>query len=159
VIVDRVAGDWACAWFAGGRVPTMGYLRVAELEFAAAPAATKGSDWVGGWEQVPAGSGEPVATLLISLHHDGLRIDGEAQWFGNVVDGERVVHVGSIEVEGLEANTDHTGFQPPDEYECGASFRLVGDYLIADDNGRCGGMNVTFDGIYQRIPSKGGGGP
>ena len=159
VIVDRVAHGWACAWYAGKRAPTMGYLKSADLEFDAAPPKTTGSDWVGGWEQVPAGSGEPVATLLVSLHHDGLRITGEALWYGDIVDGDRVVHTGSIEIEGLEANTDHTGFEPPDDYECAASFRLVGDYLVADDNGHCGGMNVTFDGIYRRLPPGTGGNP
>lgn len=154
VIVDRVAHGWACAWFAGARTPTMGYLHAADLDFAATAAKVTGSDWVGGWEQVPAGSDDPVATLLFSLHHDGLRVTGEALWYGDVVDGDRVVHTGSIEVEGLEADTDHTSFQPPDEYECGASFRLLGDYLVADDNGHCGGMNVTFDGIYQRSASR-----
>jgi hypothetical protein len=159
VIIDRVAHGWACAWFGDGRTPTMGYLRAADLEMLGGRHATSGSDWVGGWEQIPAGDGEPVATLLFSLHHDGLRVAGEAQWFGNTVDGERVVHTGNIEVDGLEADTDHTSFQPPDEFECGASFRLHGDFLVADDNGHCGGMNVTFDGIYRRLAPDTGGSP
>ena len=33
---------------------------------------------------------------------------------------------------------------------CKMTLRLVGEYLIADDNGECGGMNVTFDGVYRR---------
>jgi hypothetical protein len=37
-----------------------------------------------------------------------------------------------------------------EEDMCGITLRLVGDFLVADDNGDCGGVNVTFDGVYRR---------
>jgi hypothetical protein len=33
---------------------------------------------------------------------------------------------------------------------CKITLRLVGDFLVADDNGDCGGVNVTFDGVYRK---------
>jgi hypothetical protein len=33
---------------------------------------------------------------------------------------------------------------------CKLTLRLVGDFLVADDNGECGGVNVTFDGVYRK---------
>jgi len=33
---------------------------------------------------------------------------------------------------------------------CRATLRLVGPYLLVDDNNDCGGANVTFDGVYRK---------
>jgi hypothetical protein len=33
--------------------------------------------------------------------------------------------------------------------ECRVAMRLIGPYLIANDAMKCGGMNVTFSGIYR----------
>ena len=35
-------------------------------------------------------------------------------------------------------------------YECAATFVLVGAFMIVHDNDQCGGMNVRFDGVYQK---------
>jgi hypothetical protein len=37
---------------------------------------------------------------------------------------------------------------------CRATLRLVGDYLVVSDNSDCGGMNVRFDGVYRRRPTR-----
>lgn len=36
------------------------------------------------------------------------------------------------------------------EADCNVSFRLIVGYLVASDNKKCGGFNVTFDGAYVR---------
>jgi hypothetical protein len=36
-----------------------------------------------------------------------------------------------------------------DSDSCKVSVRLVGDYLVAADNGACGGMGVSFAGMYR----------
>ena len=33
---------------------------------------------------------------------------------------------------------------------CTVTLRLLGPYLVASDNGGCGGMNVHFTGVYRR---------
>ncbi|GGS27620.1 hypothetical protein [Deinococcus knuensis] len=35
--------------------------------------------------------------------------------------------------------------------ECSVNLRPVGPWMLAADNGRCGGLNVRFDGLYQRV--------
>lgn len=55
-------------------------------------------------------------------------------------------------------NTDWTHYFPPDtdnaDGRCRASFRLLGPYLVAyTPMYICGGMNVTFTGVYRRIAS------
>jgi hypothetical protein len=34
--------------------------------------------------------------------------------------------------------------------DCRARLRLFGPYLAIEDNTGCGGMNVTFTGVYTR---------
>ncbi|MFT2721820.1 hypothetical protein ACMT4L_17655 [Deinococcus sp. A31D244] len=34
---------------------------------------------------------------------------------------------------------------------CSVRLRPVGPWLLATDNGQCGGLNVRFDGLYQRV--------
>jgi hypothetical protein len=37
---------------------------------------------------------------------------------------------------------------------CAVTVRRRGPYLVVDDNGNCGGLNVTFRGIYVRLRGK-----
>jgi hypothetical protein len=47
----------------------------------------------------------------------------------------------------------YDGAKPPEEMnstECLVRLWLIGDYLMAEDNRNCGGMNVSFIGVYRR---------
>jgi hypothetical protein len=41
--------------------------------------------------------------------------------------------------------------EPPDS--CAAKLELYGRYLVVEDNNGCGGLNVSFTGIYVRVKS------
>ena len=93
--------------------------------------------------------GEPdphAATLTIAAGSgDRIRITGEATWVGNAETDN--VHVGEVDgsapLEGNHARYDVDG--------CSFAIEFVPDALIvSDDNGACGGMNVTFEGDYER---------
>jgi hypothetical protein len=46
------------------------------------------------------------------------------------------------------------GFPPPDDAApdgCAAQLQLYGRYLMVRDNNKCGGMNVSFTGLYVRV--------
>ena len=45
---------------------------------------------------------------------------------------------------------DRARYDEDSEHSCKVEFSLVGDTLIASDNGLCGGANVRFDGVYRR---------
>jgi hypothetical protein len=80
-----------------------------------------------------------------------------AQWGGFTEDlggeGETGFRLPSISLQkGL--NTDWTHYFPERNADgkCRASFRLLGPYLIAyTPLFLCGGMNVTFTGVYRRV--------
>ena len=51
---------------------------------------------------------------------------------------------------------DRSEFPPADDAAsdvCAAKFELYGRYLLVEDNGRCGGVNVSFSGLYVRTNS------
>ncbi len=37
-----------------------------------------------------------------------------------------------------------------DELDCKVAFVLLDKYLVATDNNQCGGVNVSFSGVYSR---------
>jgi hypothetical protein len=37
-----------------------------------------------------------------------------------------------------------------EEVDCRVRMRRLGSFLLVEDNRRCGGINVSFSGIYQR---------
>jgi len=74
------------------------------------------------------------------------------------------VHVGELEGKGrpqgqmlaIGFDPDRSTFPPasgapPDT--CAAKLELYGRYLVVEDNGGCGGLNVSFTGTYARVKS------
>ena len=92
------------------------------------------------------------AELDILLLGDGqLRIQGEALWVNPAKTGS--VHTGDVDgtakFEGDKAYYIESS-DDPDSCRFTISFtnRTI---TVTDDNMKCGGMNVTFAGIYQRV--------
>jgi hypothetical protein len=92
---------------------------------------------------------------------------GSATWGSG--DPQRIkrgaVHTGELEgafrprsrVLAISYDPDRSGFPPAEDAAsevCAAKLELVGRYLVVEDNGRCGGVNVSFNGLYVRADSK-----
>lgn len=140
VLVSRLWIDYACAYYPGENGGTAGYLPLEQLEII--PTATPASDidWIDAWTG-------PDSDLIIYMSRAGLRVGGTAFWYGlPTSDGYPVVHDGELDgpltVFGNRARYDD-GF-------CEVDFTLLDDYLITDDNGSCGGVNVRFVKVYTR---------
>jgi hypothetical protein len=164
VIVSTTAGDYACATFTGSTltaVSTSGFLPRAQL--AASPQETPvnaPAAWAGEWRS----GGEQ--TITIQPKGDGrIAIKGDATWGGS--DPERVkrgaVNAGEIEAEVSIADgaasfamdddgkTNPFDLKLPDGSDvCRVKLWRLGPYLVAQDNVRCGGMNVSFTGVYRK---------
>lgn len=104
--------------------------------FVGSPEAS--SAWVGTW------SG-PDGELVIRATDGGLAVKGQALWHGAggvVHDG---VVDGPLQREGATARYTSEG--------CELTLVRTGpDTLEADDNLRCGGLNVSFSGAWHRQP-------
>jgi hypothetical protein len=153
VILSARADAFVCATYlnARGGVRT-GWLPANAVAYdEAKPLAL--SDWLGKWSMVEA-------EITMKAGKTGaLLIEGNATW--GAQDPARVkrggVNVGMIagEVtpagERLSFAMGDSATLPVDkggEFDCKVWMRRLGPWLIVDDNGNCGGHNVTFRGIY-----------
>jgi hypothetical protein len=155
VLLTATKGAYACANYTGTRGTfTVGWLPVAGLTGVATGSATL-SDWVGHWKSI-----EQSITIFRGAEGT-LGVTGEATY--GSLDPQRVarggVNLGNVEgtakpVKGVVAFTaSENGTLPYDkgqETDCRLRMRVVGPYLLAEDNHNCGGHNVSFSGMYVR---------
>lgn len=157
VLVNGTLRDFACATYRGAKGATRsGWIARAALK--AEPAAEPGlSDWAATWV-----SG-PEQTITIVPKGDSLVLVGEATY--GLQDPDRVrrggVHLGQFQAtarptgpnlaftEGEDGGRTRP-YGLPDDLSCQVRLRLVPPFLQAQSNTACGGMNVTFTGLYQR---------
>lgn len=143
VLVSRKFGSWVCSWYQpkkGGE--TVGWLQTDKLVMLPSTAASPALEsWVGRWKY-----GKNSFDIQRDVKTGVLKVNGYAVWEG-LNDN---AHVGGIE----------TAAQPQGnqldlvEEECRVSLKLIGDYIVANDNNGCGGVNVRLNGVYTRASAK-----
>jgi hypothetical protein len=144
VIVSRVRNGFACAFYPSKGGGTAGWLATRQINLTPIDARTRPERWIGTWSS----EGNPRLTFTERLGK--LTVTGKAWWPGPPGTHDYpAVHEG--EIDGPVEITGHTGHYGEDENLCEARFTLLGDYLLAGDNGNCGGANVTFSGVYRRV--------
>lgn len=144
VLTSKVHGAYTCAFYPGRGGGTAGWVETARLRPLPVERAPRAEAWVGQW------STEGDNGVTIHRRGEAFEIDGEAYWpSANPPIEERPggPNIGSIggmlRVEGNRAEYD-------EGEGCQVSFTLIGELLIAGDNHQCGGMNVSFSGVYKR---------
>jgi hypothetical protein len=143
VLTSRTFGDWVCAWYQPARgSETVGWLPADRLNVSETTASPTPASWLGAW-----GFYDNSLRLSRGRGAGALRVEGDATWVG-VNPGN--VHVGEVSGEAAPAGNVLTVGDGDGEYDCRLTLRLVGPYLLASDNKQCGGVNVTFDGVYRR---------
>jgi hypothetical protein len=157
VLVGDPVDGFRCATFrsSNGR-DTSGFLPSAALidQSTASPVL---ADWGGRWVR------DDEASIIIKVDGAALTVNGQATWGAH--DPERVkrggINTGDIHTVAtprgnlIAIGSGYDGTNPPDVSnvnDCLARLRLFGTYLAVEDNSGCGGMNVTFTGIYSRQP-------
>lgn len=157
IVVTSVMDGYVCAGFTNeGRenVTTAGWLPVEEVEPVTLPAAAP-EDFVGTW-----GSGEEQ-DITVTIEDGLLKVSGEAT-FGAAFP-ERVktgrVNVGAIYANVLPEGNVAAWTDPGDgttepwqpggaDYTCTTRLWALPPFLVASDNGYCGGQGVSFTGVY-----------
>ncbi|HJQ34279.1 MAG TPA: hypothetical protein VJ866_19020 [Pyrinomonadaceae bacterium] len=141
LIVSRRFGDWVCAWYQPARgSETVGWLPASRLELTTADANPPLASWLGTWEFY-----DDSLRITRGRKAGTLGVGGDATWVG-VNPGN--VHVGEVSGEAAPSGNLLSLGEDPDD--CRVKLRLVGPFLIVNDNKQCGGANVTFDGVYRR---------
>lgn len=151
VLVARPYGHWICAFHVDGEQTSAGWIaraNVMMVPFSATPAL---HSWVGRWIWPPT-----ITLTIRKIHADALSVDAGAKWYGSIVrSGERDVHFGGV----TGAASPHgnllvvSGGSGPGR--CIVHFRLIARYLVANDNGQCGGVNVHVEGVLLRASEVG----
>jgi uncharacterized protein YecT (DUF1311 family) len=161
---NRVPIDRAERWFAGAKLggwvcvtngKVSGWTPSEQLDEAPLP-RTGPDEWTGKWVH-EYGSAE----VRIGAGREGktLEVTGTAEWRASA---DAVPHLGEIDDKGaIVANRldlgdprclDFAYEQTHDEcIDCVARLMLINGRLFVKDNHHCGGMNVNFDGIYDRV--------
>jgi hypothetical protein len=147
VLISRKYGAWVCGWYQprkGGE--TVGWLPANKLVMAEPPPAPPAlNNWIGLWK---------YERKTLDIRRDGksglLKVKGYAIWEGVGAN----VHVGGVEAVAQPRGNELVLV----EEECRVTLKLIGDYVVANDNSGCGGVNVRFDGVFLKAtPPKPGG--
>jgi uncharacterized protein YecT (DUF1311 family) len=87
--------------------------------------------------------------IVIELNDDRVRIFGTAVWVGNAATG--AVNVGEVNAIG-RVKSKQIAFTDTENEECKFMISVVDTSLkVGDDDGKCGGHNVTFTGEYRKL--------
>jgi hypothetical protein len=120
------------------------------------PDTERAQDWLGAWQ------GNPEQFIMIEQAEDILDISGNASW--GMSDPQRVesggVNVGEFSASArpkkgriaftLDYAEGQTLPYDAESDSCSVKLWLAGEFVVASDNDRCGGMNVSFTGYYTR---------
>lgn len=136
VLVGKVSNGFACVWQSHDAV---GWVPVARVDLSVPFDRTPPiSAWAGDWKFFDN-------HVEIAVAPDGrrLHVNGHAFWHGM-----STTHEGTVEGEAAPAG-NHAVFQVAGT-KCELRLALVNRQLAVTDNRVCGGMNVTFSGIYEQ---------
>lgn len=155
VLLVVADGPYVCAAYrALTGVETAGWLPRAALQIVPLkPAAIQ--QWAGTWRR------DADAELVLKPLGALVKVSGDASSNDNAPGGPNVGELdgkGTPQGQALFIGYDpgRSGLPPAqDTARCAARLRLYGRYLIVEDSGGCGGMNVTFKGVYIQVPSHG----
>jgi hypothetical protein len=157
VLVNETEEAYVCSSFkAQSGIATTGLLPRAALRIVP-PTQASSQKWDGQWRR------DAEAEIVITSHQDEVEVSGTATWGGG--DPQRVkrgaVNTGDLNGSGrprgqvlaIGYDPDRSGFPPAEDVApdiCSAQLQLYGRYLIVEDNQSCGGLNVSFTGLYVR---------
>lgn len=139
LVVSRRLGDWVCSWYQPARGhETVGWLPARLLALSPADPNPPRSAWLGAWSFY-----SNTLQLARGAKPGALRVEGEAFWHGANPEN---IHTGDVAGEAAPSGN----VLKLEAEDCRVTLRLVGAYLVVDDNNECGGANVSFDGVYRR---------
>lgn len=142
VIVAREYGDYSCVWYEPAKgSETVGWIRTDRLEKRKLKEPQR-ADWLGEWED-----GVSSITIRPGTGGNGFHVKGDSYWQGAV---EGSIHIGELDYPGRLVGAVLESSSGDDEYDCRVRMRRIGGFLLVSDNKNCGGVNVSFDGVYRR---------
>jgi hypothetical protein len=144
VLTGMTIGAYACVLFPGAAGGSSGYVRRDEIMPEQLPSVIPLTVWRGTWR-------DGDNTIVLHIHDARLAVSGEAYW-PSAHPSPRFrpggPNVGDL--SGTAMPSDNTIVVGEDPLGCSAIIRLLPPYLMVLDNKNCGGLNVSFTGVYRR---------
>ncbi len=143
VIVSRKFAGFACAWYQPKKgAETVGWIPLEKLEFTEMVQSGGKEAWTGTWNYY-----DNEIKIAATEKPDVYKITGNAFWKGL---GDNI-HIGELDDEAKFVDDKlKYGEEDADEYACKVTLQLVDKFLIVADNLNCGGVNVSFSGVYKK---------
>ena len=145
VLTGTTDGAYVCALFPSRNGGSAGYVRHDEIALQPVPAGVPLAAWQGAWRD---------GDNSIALRADAGRLTatGEAYWpSAHPSPASRPGGPNLGDMSGSATPTNNTvEFAGNEPAECRVSLTLLPPFLLAVDNGNCGGMNVSFTGVYRK---------
>jgi Protein of unknown function (DUF3298)/Deacetylase PdaC len=141
VIVSRTYGRYVCSWYQPSKgSETVGWILIDNLLINEADPQITKDDWVGDWKYY-----DNSIDIKVLKNQSALKINGNAFWKGL---GDNI-HIGEIDFSGTPISSKMS-LGEQGEFECRVKMQRTGKFLVVSDNLNCGGVNVTFNGVYRR---------
>jgi hypothetical protein len=157
VIVSSIESGFACVDYINAKgLGRAGWLPRSAISLL--PERASGPEgWAGQW----TGGPEQMISIEKGSRAGEIKIGGEASY--GSLDPERARR-GAVNIGEIDAVVKPSGaslaftmgdnaalpYDKGDTYDCRVRMRLLDPFLLVEDNGNCGGMNVSFSGAYRR---------
>lgn len=147
VVVNEIDGDFACANYVNEKgVNIANWLPLGSLS-----RTNMDPKWRGGWKTY-----DGKARLSIENGQGGrLMISGSAEYdTGTTINTGEIAGEGNAMLSEISFGYDGSrvlGYEDAAaNRDCAVRMRQLGPYIAVIDNGACGGLNVSFTGLYRR---------
>lgn len=146
VVTGRTRGKYVCVFYPSRGRGTAGWLETARLKSLPVRSGPPASAWLGQW------SDEGNPRVRFTQRQGKLTVQGDAAWPSfNPSPKERPGGPNIGEIAEAVRTSGNRAYAP----ECRITFTLLGDLLVgADPQMQCGGLNVSFSGVYKRVPPR-----
>jgi hypothetical protein len=147
LVTGGVEGQSIYVWYRGRGESMRGWLPAAHVKSLPLDPSPTLEKWEGTW--TVGDVGKIVIAMDPTTHQ--LTITANAKWYGaQLEDGGQVVHYGDVHGEALPEGNRLIVRGGDDPGDCVLEVELVDEFLAAEDNMHCGGMNVSFTDVYTR---------
>lgn len=150
VVTGGSEGQRVYVWVRGRGMSMRGWLPAAHVKNLPLDTNPRLEKWEGTWRV----SGVREIVIAVDPATRQLTITANAKWYGGQLEnGDQVIHTGDVHGKALP-DGNRLIIQGDHGSECVLELELVDEFLAAEDNMHCGGMNVSFGDVYTRDANK-----
>ncbi len=131
---------WTCGYVTTAKGAGPAWIPSSDLTAVDADANPSLKAWFGIWH-----GGEDLVDILPSQTNGRLTLKGTAIWNGS--NGNQ--HFGNLKGEATPVGNE-LHYTDGDTGGCVVDMKLIGDYILASDNQKCGALNARFSGVWRR---------